>query len=84
MIERKTLIEKHWEKQDLDFGIFYRIERMVKGTEKPNVHWSDLAGLPEGAIEALKETLILLVKFRHLFACNRVQMKTVLLYGVSF
>ena len=54
-----------------------------KATEKPSVHWSDLVGL-KGAIEALKETLILPIKFPHLFTGNRVQMKTVLLYEVSF
>lgn len=34
--------------------------------EKPNVHWDDIAGLAV-AKEALKETVILPVKFPHLF-----------------
>lgn len=34
--------------------------------EKPNVQWDDVAGL-EGAKEALKEAVILPVKFPHLF-----------------
>lgn len=34
--------------------------------EKPNVKWSDIAGL-EGAKEALKEAVILPIKFPHLF-----------------
>lgn len=34
--------------------------------EKPNVRWSDVAGL-EGAKEALKEAVILPIKFPHLF-----------------
>ena len=34
--------------------------------EKPNVKWSDVAGL-EGAKEALKEAVILPIKFPHLF-----------------
>lgn len=42
---------------------------MVAGAivmEKPNVGWSDVAGL-EGAKEALKEAVILPIKFPHLF-----------------
>lgn len=35
-------------------------------TEKPNVRWDDVAGL-EGAKEALKEAVILPIKFPHLF-----------------
>lgn len=35
-------------------------------SEKPNVKWSDVAGL-EGAKEALKEAVILPVKFPQLF-----------------
>ena len=34
--------------------------------EKPNVKWDDVAGL-EGAKEALKEAVILPIKFPHLF-----------------
>ena len=34
--------------------------------EKPNVSWDDVAGL-NGAKEALKEAVILPVKFPHLF-----------------
>ncbi|CAJ0964198.1 unnamed protein product [Ranitomeya imitator] len=39
--------------------------------EKPNVKWNDVAGL-EGAKEALKEAVILPIKFPHLFTalCN--------------
>lgn len=38
-------------------------------TEKPNVHWSDIAGL-DAAKEALKEAVILPIKFPHLFTGN--------------
>lgn len=38
--------------------------------EKPNVRWSDVAGL-EGAKEALKEAVILPIKFPHLFTGQR-------------
>ena len=34
--------------------------------EKPNVRWNDVAGL-EGAKDALKEAVILPIKFPHLF-----------------
>jgi vacuolar protein-sorting-associated protein 4 len=34
--------------------------------ERPNVKWEDVAGL-EGAKEALKEAVILPIKFPHLF-----------------
>lgn len=34
--------------------------------EKPNIQWNDVAGL-EGAKEALKEAVILPIKFPHLF-----------------
>ncbi len=39
--------------------------------EKPNVSWSDVAGL-EGAKEALKEAVILPIKFPHLFTGQSV------------
>ncbi|QLG72254.1 hypothetical protein HG535_0C06090 [Zygotorulaspora mrakii] len=49
-------------------------------TEKPNVKWEDIAGL-EGAKEALKEAVILPVKFPHLFKGNRKPTSGILLYG---
>lgn len=44
--------------------LFVRLGAIVM--EKPNVRWSDVAGL-EGAKEALKEAVILPIKFPHLF-----------------
>uniref|UniRef100_A0A7S3K4J8 vesicle-fusing ATPase n=1 Tax=Aureoumbra lagunensis TaxID=44058 RepID=A0A7S3K4J8_9STRA len=49
-------------------------------TEKPNVKWSDVAGL-EGAKAALKETIILPQKFPQLFVGKRKPWKGILLYG---
>ena len=52
-------------------------------TEKPNVHWHDIAGL-DGAKEALKEAVILPIKFPHLFTGKRQPWRGILLYGVPF
>ena len=48
--------------------------------EKPNVRWDDIAGL-EGAKEALKEAVILPIKFPHLFVGKRTPWRGILLYG---
>ena len=49
-------------------------------TDKPNVKWEDVAGL-ENAKEALKEAVILPIKFPHLFVGKRQPWKGILLYG---
>lgn len=49
-------------------------------SEKPNVSWDDIAGL-EGAKDALKEAVILPVKFPQLFKGKRKPVSGILLYG---
>ncbi|KAI8149970.1 skd1 protein [Fennellomyces sp. T-0311] len=49
-------------------------------TEKPDVRWEDVAGL-EGAKEAIKEAVILPIKFPHFFTGKRKPWRGILLYG---
>lgn len=49
-------------------------------TDKPNIKWEDVAGL-EQAKEALKEAVILPIKFPHLFVGKRQPWRGILLYG---
>ena len=49
-------------------------------TEKPNVKWTDVAGL-EAAKEGLQEAVILPIKFPQLFDETRKPWRGILLYG---
>ncbi|XP_071711088.1 protein SUPPRESSOR OF K(+) TRANSPORT GROWTH DEFECT 1-like [Rutidosis leptorrhynchoides] len=48
--------------------------------EKPNVKWSDVAGL-ESAKQALQEAVYLPINFPHFFTGNRLPWRAFLLYG---
>jgi vacuolar protein-sorting-associated protein 4 len=49
-------------------------------SETPNVKWEDVAGL-EQAKDALKEAVILPIKFPHLFVGKRTPWRGILMYG---
>ena len=60
-----------------------KLEEQLSGclvSEKPNVKWSDVAGL-EKAKEALKEAVVLPIRFPQLFQGKRKPWKGILLYG---
>lgn len=72
--------EKDGKKEDADTKKLKDALQGVILTEKPNVKWSDIAGL-EGAKEALKEAVILPIKFPQMFTGNRKPWRGILLYG---
>ncbi|KAG7169920.1 Vacuolar protein sorting-associated protein 4B-like, partial [Homarus americanus] len=60
-----------------------KMETRLEGAivaEKPNVRWDDVAGL-EGAKTALKEAVILPIKFPHMFTGKRTAWRGILLFG---
>jgi len=60
-----------------------KLKAGLQGTmvvEKPNVHWDDVAGL-HAAKDALREAVIMPIRFPHLFQENRKPWKGILFYG---
>ncbi|KAK9477884.1 P-loop containing nucleoside triphosphate hydrolase protein [Lipomyces japonicus] len=75
--------KKAGDSDDDDDGDNKKLRTALSGailSEKPNVRWEDIAGL-ELAKEALKEAVILPIKFPHLFTGNRRPVSGILLYG---
>lgn len=78
-----TKAKKPGQKDDDEDKETKRLRTAIQGaivSETPNVQWSDIAGLDQ-AKEALKEAVILPVKFPQLFVGNRKPVAGILLYG---
>lgn len=78
-----TKAKKPGQKDDDEDKESKKLRTAIQGavvSETPNVHWDDIAGL-DGAKEALKEAVILPVKFPQLFVGNRKPVSGILLYG---
>ena len=67
--------EKDKEKKEFETALSSAIVK-----EKPNIKWNDVAGL-EQAKEALKEAVVLPLKFPQLFVGKRTPWRGILLYG---
>ena len=84
VIEIKNILEaglscKESVKKTLDDELVSHLNSAII-MEKPNVAWGDVAGL-EAAKEALKEAVILPIKFPHLFTGKRKPWRGILLFG---
>jgi vacuolar protein-sorting-associated protein 4 len=78
--EKKTEDKKEDSKEDAETKKLMESLSGCVVTEKPNVKWSDVAGL-EKAKEALQEAVILPLRFPQLFTGKRKPWKGILLYG---
>ena len=79
-VKKKRVAEPEGGKKDSEED---KLEKQLSGTlitETPNVKWDDVAGL-EKAKEALKEAVVLPIKFPQLFQEKRKPWKGILLYG---
>ena len=79
-VKKKRVAEPEGGKKDSEED---KLEKQLSGTlitETPNVKWEDVAGL-EKAKEALKEAVVLPIKFPQLFQEKRKPWKGILLYG---
>ena len=80
---KKKLDEDDDDKDSKDDAETKKLKEALSGailSEKPNVKWDDVAGL-DGAKEALKEAVILPIKFPHMFVGKRQPWKGIMLYG---
>ncbi|KAJ5070263.1 vacuolar protein sorting-associated protein 4b [Anaeramoeba ignava] len=71
---------KEKDKEDSENSKFREIMKSAILSEKPNIHWDDVAGL-DHAKESLKEAVILPMKFPRLFTGKRKPWTGILLYG---
>ena len=79
-VKKKKVAEPEGGKKDSEDD---KLQKQLSGTlitETPNVKWEDVAGL-EKAKEALKEAVVLPIKFPQLFQEKRKPWKGILLYG---
>ena len=78
-VGQKTKKDKNKDDEDDKAKLRGNLEGAIV-SEKPNVRWDDVAGL-DGAKEALKEAVIMPIKFPQLFTGKRKPWKGILLYG---